>query len=317
MNELPYMPLVVDKKPYCFWDRNVAELNLKFIESINPQYFSVMGKSLKPFLESENKQYIAIGLRTYYSHALETLMALLCASIQAPDCVVGWLLKYTNCDLRSLVGKIQEGDIILSRFENESHMNWEKISNLIYTSLRMDNEEDKESAVKSFAELWRNFANDFLEFEQEYNNIKHGLRIGMEGFSIAIGTQHHLGEIVPPERMQWIEKGDFGSSFFITENLPKPNKENFVMHQKSVNWNPENFINGLSLISASIENIIVFLKSVNGKHSSDLPFSIPKHDDFYKSPWKNGVSSIGDKSSIIIDSITPFSKQEILDLYKH
>jgi hypothetical protein len=33
-------------------------------------------------LEGENKQYAAIALRTYYSHALETLFALICATIK-------------------------------------------------------------------------------------------------------------------------------------------------------------------------------------------------------------------------------------------
>lgn len=318
MNKLPYMPFVVDDKPYCLWDANVAELNLKIIESMNPQYFSVIGKTLLPFLETENKQYVAFCLRTYYSHALETLFALICASIQAPDCVVGWLLKYTNNDLRSLVKKIQNGDTILSRFENESSMNWGKISELIYTSMQTDTEEEKASAVTSFAELWRHFAHDFLEFEQEYNNIKHGLRIRMGGFSIAIGTQKHLGEIVPPERMRWMEKSEFGSSFFVVEDVPQSKKSNFAIHQKSRNWNPENFINALRLISASLENILYFLELANSSSSPKFQCSIPKHDDFYKSPWENGsVSTTGKNSTIVIASINPYSKQEILDLYKH
>jgi len=64
-------------------------------------------------LEGDQKQYAAATLRIAYSQGLETLFALLCAVVQAPDCVIGWFLKYRNSELFELVRKIREGQIIL------------------------------------------------------------------------------------------------------------------------------------------------------------------------------------------------------------
>jgi len=60
-----------------------------------------------PLLDGEYKIDAAIALRMAYSQGLETLFAFLGAAVQAPDCVVGYLLRYENRDLNSLIDKIR------------------------------------------------------------------------------------------------------------------------------------------------------------------------------------------------------------------
>src|SRR4051812_7198190 len=106
MTEIQYSRFVVNETPYCVWDWDITEQNLEFINSIDPRYFEHIAKIHGEMLEGEDQQYAAIALRTAYAHSLETFFALLCATIQAPDCVVGWLLKYRNKELFDLVRKI-------------------------------------------------------------------------------------------------------------------------------------------------------------------------------------------------------------------
>jgi hypothetical protein len=75
----------IDENPYCLWDWNIKSLNLEFLNSVNYQYFDFLAKTLIEYPEEKDKHYAATALRLAYLHGLETLFALLCASLQAPD----------------------------------------------------------------------------------------------------------------------------------------------------------------------------------------------------------------------------------------
>ena len=113
---LPHIKFVVNETPYCFWDLDVHGKNLEFINKIDPKYFDHIADLHSESLDGDQKKYAAAALRIAYSHGLETLFALLCAVVQAPDCVIGWFLKYRNTELFDLVKKISEGRIIYSNF---------------------------------------------------------------------------------------------------------------------------------------------------------------------------------------------------------
>ncbi|HEV7746101.1 MAG TPA: hypothetical protein VGO56_13965 [Pyrinomonadaceae bacterium] len=89
----------VNETPYCFWDLDVHGKNLEFVNKIDPKYFEHIADLHGELLEADQKQYAAAALRLAYSHGLETLFALLCPAVQAPDCVIGWFLKYRNSEL--------------------------------------------------------------------------------------------------------------------------------------------------------------------------------------------------------------------------
>lgn len=320
MDKVPFSAFVIDEKPYCLWDAENKHINLDTIKRIDPKYFSAMAEIFKPLLESDQKQYVSIALRTFYSHALETLFALICATIQAPHCVVGWLLKYQNRDLFSLVRKIHSVEPILTipQLKIERPKNWNNIAKVIFSPIKTD-EVEKNKIIESFGELWSHFAFDFLNqlASEEYNSIKHGLRLHMSGFYFAMGIQKHKGEIVPSDRMNLVSQSDFGSSFFTIEKMKKAN--NIIVHHKSINWHPDNFINALILISISIQNILCFLQIANREEAISFEYLVPSEIEFYKSPWANSagcMQSIGINSRINTDVVEPLSDEEIMEFYK-
>ena len=91
--------VVIDETPYCVWDWDIDRLEREFLNGIAPGYFAYMAQAHDPHLDGEEAQRAARALRMTYSHAQETLMSLLCALVQAPDCVVGWMHKYRNEEL--------------------------------------------------------------------------------------------------------------------------------------------------------------------------------------------------------------------------
>src|SRR5262249_14056086 len=88
------VPFVIDETPYVCWDWELKEKNLEFLRGIDSRYFQYVVESNIEHLEGEDKHRAALSIRLAYSHAIETLFALLGALVQAPTCPLGWLLSY-------------------------------------------------------------------------------------------------------------------------------------------------------------------------------------------------------------------------------
>jgi hypothetical protein len=153
------------------------------------------------------------------------------------------------------------------------------------------------------------------KLDGEYNSIKHGFRVKLGGFYLAMGAEDVPGVAPPPERMKVFANSQFGSSFFGTERLG--DKRNFGVSHESVNWNPENYIYALHLISMSIGNLISFLKVLNGIDPSAVRFSWPSDQSMFEGPWRQstGITWLGRPSGIRSDSINPRTNEEILSVY--
>lgn len=310
---IEYSKIVVDETPYCFWDWELQDKNLAFIDEIDPTYFEFIAEVNRNALAKEQNQHAAIALRMGYSQGLEAFFALLCATVQAPDCIIGWLLKYK--DLKSIVRKIHNHQPVKTKLRIHS-VTWKTLSNTI--NLFPDEGDEKEQQIKkSFAKLWNNFAKDFLDEnnQYEYNSIKHGLRIKPGGSQIAIGREDTPGVPAQPEQMQLLSRSEFGSQFFTTENIDDV-KHHCRIKRHRRNWDPENFIHGLNLISLSIKNVISFLKFGHGIRP--VTFQYPDNEDYYKEPWKKsvGLSGFSYKLTIRPEQIKFFDKNEILSEYK-
>lgn len=310
-----YVPFVVDNTPYCIWDWDIKRHNLEFINSIDPRYFEHVASINGDLLNGEDRQYAAIALRTAYYHSLETLFALICATVQAPDCVVGWLLKYQNRELTSVTKKIHKYQPVLSRLQLKP-VCWETVAIEINSFDSNDSGKD-EQMRKAFGELWRRFAHDFLNEKtaSEYNSIKHGLRVSMGGFTLAIGHETVPGVPAPPEAMRSMGGSPFGTSFYVPVQLH--NRTNFRVRRNSLNWRPENFVHALSLVSISISNVTSYLKLRNGVEPSQAEFIVPSDEDYFSKPWelRTGIISSDINSTIEEDYIEPLSNQEILATY--
>ncbi|MEJ7700069.1 MAG: hypothetical protein WKF71_10550 [Pyrinomonadaceae bacterium] len=306
MNKKVRIPFVVDEQPYCLWDREVSAKNLDLLNRIDPDYFNylaVVNYNLLKNNETEKKvkQHAAISLRTSYSHGLEAFFALIGAAIQAPDCVLGWLLKYQNSDLLKIVKKINSHEFLYTNIQN-SPISWKIVSDFIFSPFSASEDEHLKLNIEKFSDIWSYFADDFTNqnFIDEYNAIKHGFRVQIGGFFVAIDN---------------IKSGnEFGSSYFQQEKI---DKHNFLIHEQSRNWQPENYYHALHLISDSIRNIITFLKGFNGSDTNDLKYVFLKDLDLFSKPWEKGIglSDMKSHSTIPIDKIPLLTEEQILIRY--
>ena len=228
----------VGANPYCVWDWDLDQRNLQYLDSFDPDYFEYAARVNLAKLEAADpreRRRAATSIRTAYHHGLESFFALLLATLQAPHCVVGWMQAYSPAELRKLVRSVDPG--LWGSGERRKEMSsyrerilpyvwvkprsylWEGISRTIHKPIA-----DKEQAERTkglFADLWRRFAKDLVDdaFVSEYNSIKHGLRTGFGGFSMAIGLQEAPDVPAPTEKMHSLGGSEHGSSFFYPSYL--------------------------------------------------------------------------------------------------
>lgn len=314
---LPHIKFVVNETPYCFWDLDVHEKNLAFINKIDPKYFEHVADMHSELLEGEQQQYAAATLRIAYSQGLETLFALLCAVVQAPDCVIGWFLKYRNSELSDLVKKISDGRVIYSKLRRH-RVNWRVIADLVFSQFSTGDVEADERIRANFSRLWSHFASDFLNetFDREYNSIKHGSRAKMGGFYLALGLEDVAGTPAPPERMRTMTNSVFGSSFFVPERLH--DNRNFTVSHQALNWVPDNYVDALQLIASSLHNAVAFLRIMHGVPRNEVPFAYCTDEESYKPPWSRstGMTGLRWNSHVTENVIKPLTREDILSVYK-
>lgn len=311
-----YYPFVVDAEAYCMWDWEPMQSNLDFLSNIDPDFFEHIAMLYSPLLKGEKRHYAATALRIAYSQGLETLFALLCATAQAPHCIVGWMHQYANRDLYSVIRKIHNHEKISHCLANEP-VSWDSLSMEIHQYLPP---EHKMEVSKSFGTLWTRFAEEFLkeDFGKEYNSIKHGLRIRMGGSTIAIGIETTPGVSPPRENMRRLGGSVFGTTFLTKHDLG--NKQNFRLKRQSLNWDPVKYVVALSLISYSIGNILSALKASCGVNFSNLQFRVPEDPKSFDAPWETdrslGLTFSGFNAIIESEDIQIFTKTQIFTEYK-
>jgi hypothetical protein len=316
MPGLQSVRFAIDETPYRLWDLDIRQRNLDFTNKIDPRYFEHIANLHGESLEGGEKQYAAAALRISYSHGLESLFSLLGACVQAPGCVVGWLLNYQNKELYEVVRKISERRVIYTQLRDKA-VTWDAVADLIFSYVKTGDDENDKGIRDSFARLWGRFASDFLNenHKHEYNSIKHGLRAKMGGFYFALGAEDVPGEPAPPEKMRAVANSEFGSSFFVPVRLH--DRRNFTIREQSLNWDPQNYLYALLLISMSVNNVIGFLKVLYGVPAGEVQFSWASDEEAYEEPWKRGfgISGLGWNSQITEAAVTPLSKEEILSVY--
>jgi hypothetical protein len=319
-----YHVILVGENEYCVWDWDIAKQNIEFLDSIDSNYFEFVADLLAPYLLSiyspnnqstlerrirfynrtrKNKihkkidlQHAAIQLRTEYSHALETLFSLLIATIQSPLCSYAWVRLYRPSQLRKILKKIQDFERIPT-YWTKDYISWQKISSVVHQYLKFEDKEKENSLIKNFGSFWQRLAREFIseDFTEEYNSIKHGLRIRSGGFSFAFGKQDARGVRVKSKNMHLLGRSDFGSSFLTFRKLGEKSPH-YQFSRRYRNWNPESMLLSLRLISVSINNIISNLLVSSGKDPKEVEFSWPVDSKIFQKPSrlmrKVGVTSM-------------------------
>ena len=309
---------VISAKPYCFWHPNIKKANLEFIDGIDPLYYKYVADVNRAELQGEARQYAAISTRIAYCHGLETLFSLLCACVQAPDCIAGWLSKYRMDQLRDLVETIVSQKRPILNKHNLESVTFEDTSDLI-NQFNLKDEDKDQRLRKSFASAWHRFAKDFLDdnIVTEYNSMKHGLRVSPGGYSLVVTPEDQAG-VPDPSKAFEVGNSIFGSSFSSFEAIKNKNEVQNPRHFKfrtyALNWDPEYLLRGLYIVSLSLNNILAFLKAFNGLRDAKLCY--PDDESFFEVPTDSNTMSLAATLFIDEENITPFSEDDILKVYE-
>lgn len=296
-----------------YWDWNLSKKNIRFLNGVDAKHYNHVVQAHSPYLEGDGKLYAAAALRIAYAQGLEALFALLCATVQAPKCVIGWMHSYQNEELKKTVKKISSGASIqtVPLFYSA---NWNSLAKLVHSDLDV-NETRSAWIQEGFGSLWTSYATDFLDDSRtrEYHALKHGSRPCLGGFHLAFGRQPDRNTPAPPEAMQSLGGSEFGSTFFIEERIGN-NKLHCRPRSVSMNWVPENIIYGIEMIATSIQNVLSFLKILNGIPPAECQFAFPVDENGFDRPWAKccGVISSSMDTTIGVKDIQPWTKEELI-----
>lgn len=324
--DVQYRFFVVGERPLCVWGTDIRSLALEFLENLDASYFEYLANTHSEHINEDQprekeSQFAALAIRAAYSQALETLFALLCAAIQAPYCIHAWIDSYQPRELFALVRKIHNRQTVDSLLSAKP-VTWQTIAEAIFESLVLEDKEKESTIKQDFGGLWSLFASQFLDnnFSDEYNSIKHGLRVRPGGFSLAIGAENKPGIAAPKEKMQLMGKSEFGSQFLASKKIGET-AFHLEMKRHFRNWSPEDLCWGLHLVSLSIANVKAALQILNGIPATDVKFEWLTDRESFQEPWKRarqiGVTAMsGFQIDIRPDFITTFSKGDILKHYR-
>ncbi len=279
----------VGRRPFCVWGIGLRAKNVDYLQRMTPEYFEYLAQAFIDHLDGENKQHAALALRVSYGQALEALFALLCAAVQAPGCVAGWMVKYQNKELEELVSCIHRHEPIPVA-ECLDSVSWATISGLVHMFVPAQLRSDKRVA-EQFGELWSSLAAEFLQREarDEYHSIKHGLRAKSGGFRLSFGVESTPGVPAPRDSMKVLVASDFGSMFPYTVPI-QGDVCNLFLRDRSRNWTPQDIAKALALIANSIRNVVAYLMIRNGQPPQEQSFSWPADPDEFSSPWRTTLA---------------------------
>jgi hypothetical protein len=306
--------LVTNETPVVFWGYDNAQTQLKFLDSIDPDYFRYLAKVHEGCLTGEDHLSAAIALRVTYSHALETVFAMIGAALQAPECPAGWLVSYGIPDLKSLVENISNRRPFLNKLGTEI-VGWVGVANTLLPSPAENPEIDE--LRDASARLWKALARDMIDdvFVDEYNSLKHGLRVRSGEWFMAMGVEESYGVAPPPERMRVMASSQYGSDFLRTVKFSKYNK---AFENQRVNWEPAVFAKRISLIADSISNVLSFLKYVNKSSSDYVDVALISQESVSEALEQQNLSSASRwfmRSIITPEMLPTATKEELLRKY--
>ena len=313
------IPFLVDSAPHCYWDLSDNDKNRHFLNNIDHLYFKYIAETNESQLATGNKHRAALAIRLAYHQGIETMFTLLCACLQAPDCVPAWIINCKTHHLRNLIQNVSDPSKTVDNVLDIKKVTWRSIANHVVPCAHPH--QDIDDVRKRFALLWQRLAHEHLSEENinEYNSIKHGLRVRLGGFTLRAGVEDTYGEPPPQDQMQVVGHSEFGSSFYYSQKIksdikPKGKDVNFKLLNQALGWNPLALSASLDLITYSLLNVKSFLMVYNGHcKPSDVLFCCPTDLDEFDKPLRMSITTT--KSSFnrtFIDKNIPlYSKEKI------
>ena len=306
---------MVHQEPYCLWGQDIKERNVEFLKGLDTEYFDFLTTL---GLEADDEKRASVLLSTTLHHATETLFSLIGAYVQAPDCVYAWMAKCQNSQLRNLVSDIASGDETIVRKLKIRSLSWQEISNSICNYLPYD--EPKKMAIASgFARAWSRLANEFTDELQidQYNSLKHGLRVRSGGFKLAVGSEPAPG--VKPPVFHDLGGSDFGMTFQKIRNIwPEKKSRSIKYSRTSVNWSIKKVVGQLQLVNCSICNLVSALKAINGVPLAECKFLSPESHDEFDKPWTHsvGVNTFNMDFTVDTTNTAPLTADQVIETFK-
>ncbi len=303
---------VVGDKPYCVWyGKGTTEA---FLKEIDTKYFLYLAEVHSQNLDGNNKEKAFIALRTAYHQGLETLFMLLFATLQAPNSVVGWLLKCKTQQLHQFVKDVSAGKLpFIWKWKLKAN-SWDGISELINGRLFADSE-DCVKIHEHFARTLEKLASDYSErhSSNEYNSFKHGFRASSgSGPTFSFNTN---------DKPSLVLSSEYGTTFNVIKALEgiKPGSHldhHFILEHCHVSSDAKMTASALSMIAMSIHNIVAFLKILHSfpieeiqimRHANEETFQT-----FLKPPEKLGLGAVAISFNIKKEMVS-LTKQQIME----
>lgn len=309
-------------EPYCLWEIDVTQRNLEFLSGIDAEYFRYLAEThIEALNDKETANRAAVSLRLGFYNGVETLFSLIGGLLQAPDCVYAWISQCTTGQLRALLARIERNDALLPLRIKLEYMSWDAIAKVV---LQQSNPDPAKAARNGdlFGALWARLAAEYVKdvHIKEYNSLKHGFRVSHGGFRIAIGLQHEPGVPASSEQMHSLGGSDFGSTFYVLEQIGGGDKSNRSRRSRrvSVNWSAERMLIDLQLISMSVRNVVSTLQLWNGRNPAEVSFVRPLQNKDFDRPREMHMGVLNTSMDFVIpeESVQSTTKEELLDIWK-
>jgi len=314
---------LVNEEPYCLWEDNIEAKNKFFLNSIDPEYYNFLYEAFK---DNPQKQLASVTVRTALFQAAETFYALLGAFIQAPNCVYAWISKYKNNELRHIIQKLNNNEDIFTIL-NIKTASWKDISEAIFSPYSTKNEDNNKIAYL-FANFWKRLSIElFLDekFIDEYNSLKHGLRVRHGGFSLSIARQTAQDQRIEDSEFVPLGGSKYGTTFFKIKDLKhileEKGDKGIYSEKVSLNWSHEQNMQFLLLLHMSIYNIVSALKIMNNLSINEPKYKIPEQLDLLDNVFniRIGVKHFTLPTQLKFEQIKHFKKSDlikIIDIHK-
>jgi hypothetical protein len=253
----------VNDELFCFWSNDLRADALSFLDSMDPGYFAhVADEALKHIGDEATQMRGATSLRIAFFHGLETLLLLIGAAVQAPKCPQAYLGQCSNEALRKLLGKIDD-DAELPIYNRQLKVcSWLGIAEEIFRFF-IEPGDEQLRLIETFADLWTDLATKQRDQVAiwEYNSLKHGFRVQAGGFNLKIEAQGQ--NLESPLEVTIGEK--FGTGFQVLAKPGDDTKANRsrVAERHNVIWRVEELAHLVHLISASLQNVVTYLRLYN------------------------------------------------------
>lgn len=306
----------VNDRPQITWAWDLADRNLQFLKSIDPGYFAHVAQTQAPLLEGGDAtaQYAAAAIRIAHSQAVETLFALLGALAQAPNGPIGWMLAYSNSDLRAVTATLLSDQGMTERSMWKGGVTLSDLSKIVVDRAAWDADK-KERVAKAYLRLWRFWSDSILDENQvaEYNSFKHGSRAALGGHSLAIGLETLPGVAAPPESMVSLGGSAFGSTFYTP--VPLDGNLHRYPRRQSHNWSAQGLAAGLELLAMSIRNVTSCLRIFGGDDPTACLFEVPQDAAAFDAPLApvGGITFSSFDLNLAPENIERLTKAQVLD----